>query len=101
MDGRQCIVKICMEENCCMSIWNLCPFGIDICPFGMDICQMGICVHSKWTYVYSEWTYVRWEFTSIRNGHMSNWNLCPFRMDMYVRLESSRQSGNNIIKLFY
>src|SRR6185312_17425240 len=99
-----------LNKRCCMSIWNLCLFG-------MDICQMGIYVHSEWTYVrlefmsipnghvcqigiiktivvcpfgiyvHSEWTYVRWEFMSIPNGHMSVWNLCPFRMDMYVGLE--------------
>jgi hypothetical protein len=42
---------------------------------------------SDWNYVHSKWTYVRLEFTSIPNGHMSDWNLCPFRMDTYVRLE--------------
>jgi len=39
------------------------------------VCRFGI-------YVHSEWTYVGWEFVSIPNGHMSDWNLCPFRMDI-------------------
>jgi len=45
------------------------------CSFRDVVCQFGI-------YVHSELTYVSLEFMSIRNWHMSVWNLCPFRTDI-------------------
>jgi len=35
----------------------------------------------------SVWNLCQIGIMSIPNGHMSDWNLCPFRMDTYVRLE--------------